>query len=507
MKSALWLFPLSLTLAGCSGDEHKPVAPVLDMLVISEPPGRLQPDRDDWNAASAIVTQATTAGLVSLDSDGEVIPALAQSWRVSDDGSSYIFRLADVQWSDGRAVVGRDFVTLFRNILKPGSRHPFKPYLQGLENAADVASGRKPVTALGVSSPMSDIVELRLSSVRPALLQMLGRAEMTLPARDGGRITVGPYRVTRTESSITMLTLHDDNAAAKKAVSGGVKLIAEPDVEAAIERFRADRLPLLTGGGTGDYHAVRAAGLERLAQFDPVAGIYGYRVDRMGGVIEDVRLRRALAMAIDRQAIIQATGIDGAAAIVGAAPTGLSALPVPAVPDWQALDMTARTNLARQLVAEVRAAQADPEQPVRVTVAVPARPGDRRIMGLVATAWQAIGVETDVVDADEPADLALYERVAPADLPTWFLRPFSCQRLSYCNKAFDDALSDARFALSQIGREAAIAHADRLLVDDAALIPVMTAARWTLLAQGTSGWTPSRWGVHPLTLVRSPAAR
>ncbi len=504
MKSAPLIALLSLTLAACGGGDKKPAASVLEMLVISEPPGRLAPDRDDWNPASSIIAQATTAGLVSLNGEGEAVPALAQSWRVSDDGSSYIFRLADAEWSDGRKVVGRDFVTLLRDIVKPGSRHPFRPYLQALENGADVSSGRKPVTALGVSSPMADIVELRLSSARPSLLQMLGRPEMMLPARDGGRITIGPYRVTRTEGAITLLTLHDEENNA--AAPSGIKLIAEPDAAAAIERFSGDHLPLLTGGTTGDFEAVRAAKLERRVQFDPVPGVYGYRIDRPDGMIEDIRLRRALAMAINREAIVQATGIAAAAPVTGAAPAGLSGLPVPAAPDWQPLDMPTRIAQAQQLVEQVRLAQSDPEAPIRISVAVPTRPGDRRIAALVAAAWKTIGVETDVVDADERADLTLYEKVAPTDLPTWFLRPFSCRRAAYCNKALDDALSDARFALSQIGREAALARADRLLVDDVALIPVMTAVRWSLLAQTTSGWTASRWGVHPLTRVHVPAA-
>src|SRR5687768_5981644 len=45
---------------------------------------------------------ATGAGLVTLDTQGEVIPALADRWIVTDDGRSFIFRLRDGTWPDGQ---------------------------------------------------------------------------------------------------------------------------------------------------------------------------------------------------------------------------------------------------------------------------------------------------------------------------------------------------------------------------------------------------------------------
>src|SRR5688500_6479907 len=48
------------------------------------------------------VRAATGAGLVALNADGEVIPALADRWIVTDDGRSFIFRLRDGSWPDGR---------------------------------------------------------------------------------------------------------------------------------------------------------------------------------------------------------------------------------------------------------------------------------------------------------------------------------------------------------------------------------------------------------------------
>ncbi len=482
--------------AGC-GDADTASTPgaVVQVDVLSEPAGRLDPTRPDWNTASAMLAGATASGLVTTDAAGDVIPALAQSWRVSDDGFSYIFRLGDAQWSDGRKVTGADFVRMFRQAAAPGSRHPLADQLSAIENAPDVAAGRRPLSALGVASPMADIIEIRLSSPRPGLLRLLTLPELGLPARDDGRITLGTFRVERTEGPLTILVAQPGAAAG----ASGLKLLAETNVASAIDRFRRGETSVVAGGTTNTYLATRAARLDRFLQLDPVAGVYGYRVDRMQGAIADPRLRRALAMAIDRQRLITTLGASGLSPLMSLVPPGLEDLATPAVPDWVGLDAARRIEEARSLVANVRG---DSQDPIRVTVSLPVGAGHRQIFGLVAADWAAIGVESELVEVGDDADLRLFESVAPTDLATWFLRPFVCTRRGYCNEAADRALSDARVSLARIGRIQALATADRALVDDTAFISLMTPARWSLVAPRVEGWTPNRWASHPLSTIR-----
>lgn len=494
-RRLLPLAALSL-LAGCGGaDTASAPGAVVQVDVLSEPAGRLDPERPDWNAASAMIAGATASGLVTTDAAGDVVPALARSWRVSDDGFAYIFRLGDAEWSDGRKVTGADFVRMFRQAVAPGSRHPLADRLSAIENAADVASGRRPLAALGVASPMPDIVEIRLSSPRPGLLRLLTLPELGLPARDGGRIALGAFRVERTEGPLTILVAQPKGPAG----ASGVKLLAETNVADAIERFSRGETSIVAGGTTNDYLAVRAVRLDRYLQLDPVVGVYGYRVDRMEGAITDPRLRRALAMAIDRPRLIAGLGASGLSPLFSLVPPGVEDLATPAVPDWVGLDPARRIEEARALVAAVKG---DAPDPIRIRMSLPIGAGHRQIFNLVAADWTAIGVESELVEVGDDADLRLFETVAPTDLATWFLRPFACARHSYCNETAERALSDARVSLAPIGRTQALATADRALVDDTAFIGLMTPVRWSLVASSIEGWTPNQWAAHPLATIR-----
>src|SRR3546814_15964202 len=90
-----------------------------------------------------LIAGAVSRGLVKLDGNGQVVPDMATSWRVSDDGRSIIFRLREAEWTDGRDVTGQDFVRMFRAVMARDSKHPFKQILSVIENGADVAAGKR----------------------------------------------------------------------------------------------------------------------------------------------------------------------------------------------------------------------------------------------------------------------------------------------------------------------------------------------------------------------------
>ncbi|MBS1240521.1 MAG: peptide transporter substrate-binding protein, partial [Proteobacteria bacterium] len=69
------------------------------------------------SVAGQHVRAATTEGLVGLDAQGQVIPALADRWIVTDDGRSYIFRLRDGTWADGSELTGESARSALRRVV------------------------------------------------------------------------------------------------------------------------------------------------------------------------------------------------------------------------------------------------------------------------------------------------------------------------------------------------------------------------------------------------------
>ncbi|HPU16277.1 MAG TPA: ABC transporter substrate-binding protein, partial [Polymorphobacter sp.] len=122
----------------------------------------------------------TSQGLVQFDAAGQTVPGRATSWRIADDGLSVIFRLRAAKWSDGRPVTAEQVVLSFRRLLAPAGRSTLKPLFGRIVNAPQVASGRLPPKALGISAPVSNVVEIRLSAPMPELLQLLALPDSTI---------------------------------------------------------------------------------------------------------------------------------------------------------------------------------------------------------------------------------------------------------------------------------------------------------------------------------------
>src|SRR5688500_5496495 len=114
---------------------------------------------------------ATAAGLVSLDVQGDVIPALADRWIVTDDGRSFIFRLRDGTWPDGRELTAESARAALSEAIRA---------LEGTSLGLDLA----PIEE--VRAMAGRVVEIRLSSPVPMLLQLLAQPELALVRGVGG---------------------------------------------------------------------------------------------------------------------------------------------------------------------------------------------------------------------------------------------------------------------------------------------------------------------------------
>ena len=107
MTARAFLASLVLLLGGCGAADDG----TLDVAVIGNEDDVFA-DGLRLSPAAQQVRAATDSGLVAFDDGGEVVPALAERWIVTDDGLSFIFRLRDGTWPDGTAPVSYTHLTL-----------------------------------------------------------------------------------------------------------------------------------------------------------------------------------------------------------------------------------------------------------------------------------------------------------------------------------------------------------------------------------------------------------
>ena len=220
---------------------------------------------------------------------------------------------------------------------------------------------------------------------------------------------------------------------------------------------------------------------------DPVQGLFGLSFASREGPLGDPAVRRAMSMAIDRDALVAALNVRGLEARATLAPDGLGELPRPFAPEWAALPLAERIAQARATIAALGLAG-----PLRVRVAMPDGPGYRIAFAYLRRDWRAIGVEAVRVPANAPAaELRLIDEVAPAVLATWYLRHFTCDAARVCDAEADRALADARAARTLAERRLHLARADQILAGLTPYIPLAGPVRWSLVGQRLTGFRPN----------------
>ena len=96
-----------------------------------------------------------TDGLMQMDADGAAVPAIAETYDISEDGKTYTFHLRDAKWSNGDAVTAADFVFGWQRAVDPANASEYSYMLSDIGqvvNAAEIIAGEKPVTDLGVTA-------------------------------------------------------------------------------------------------------------------------------------------------------------------------------------------------------------------------------------------------------------------------------------------------------------------------------------------------------------------
>jgi oligopeptide transport system substrate-binding protein len=460
-----------LLLAGCRETETGPI----EVSAIGGPPRIVNPNREAIDAPTAFLMQAAAQGLVRFDAAGEIEPALAQRWTVSDDGLRYTFRLARLSWANGRRVTADQVVARLRAATAPSSRNPVKPLLGAIDEMARMTD---------------DVLEISLKSPRPNFLQLLAQPEMSI-VRDGEGL--GPFRVAPLQGGAVSLTEpppegEDDSGPATRPVH-----LRGERAAAAVARFQAGEADLVLGGSAGDLPLAREARPATNALvFDPVTGLFGLSFGNQQGALARAEVRQALSMAIDRAAIVGALAVPGLQPRDSLLPPGIAELPRPALPDWALSPFATRRATAAAAIAALEG-----EKPLALRVAMPDGPGYDLVFAYLRRDWAAIGVDARRVPRSGEADLRFLDEVAPIHLASWYLRHFSCDASRVCDVGADAMMAAARVAPTPGERRGFLANADALLTSAAAFIPIAAPVRWSLVSPRLTGFRPNPFGHHP----------
>lgn len=116
-------------------------------------------------------------GLYTLDADGALVPAMAESYEVSEDGLVYTFKIRDAKWSNGTPVTAHDFEYSWKRNVDPkvASNYNYEAVTAGIKNAQAIIKGEKDPSELGVTAVDDHTLRVELDQVCPFFTAMLIR--------------------------------------------------------------------------------------------------------------------------------------------------------------------------------------------------------------------------------------------------------------------------------------------------------------------------------------------
>ncbi|WP_121117219.1 ABC transporter substrate-binding protein [Croceibacterium ferulae] len=447
-----------------------------------EPPTDLR-----LTSAASHMRAATETGLVTLNAAGEVVPALADRWIVTEDGLSFIFRLRDGQWPDGSDLTAESVRRRLRSAMRR---------LDGSALGLDLA----PVAE--VRAMAGRVIEIRLAAPMPYLLHLLAQPELVL-VHDGGG--TGDMLLEQ-QGRAAVLVMRPPAARGLPEQADWTEhvrpLLLRPlTIRQALAEFDEGSVDLVLGAGLAEWPLANTGPLSRgTVRLDPVLGLFGLHVRRAEGLLATETGREALALAIDRAALIAPLGIGGWTPTTRMVAPDLPGDPGLVGERWAGASIEQRQAAAALRVARWSAANGG--QPPRLTLALARAPGLDRLFDTLARQLAAAGIRLERVSPDDrAADLMVMDRIARFAAPEWFLHQFDCrvQRTGgMCVSAADELVAQAQTALDSDTRNRRLAEAEQVLAAANIYIPFGHPIRWAQVRSTITGFTPNAWAFHPL---------
>ena len=478
--------------------------------------------------AEQCVVSALFEGLVTEDPhDLHPVPGVADRWEISPDGLVYTFHLRPAaRWSDGDPVTAQDFVASFRRILTPSLAADNAALFYVLLNAEAFNQGRlADFGQVGCSALDDHTLRLTLAHPAPYFLGLLTQMPfLPVPVatiakygpsdqrgnpwtRPGRLVGNGPFTLAAWRPNEVIIvekspTYWDAAHVRLRAIH-----FYPIDSQDAEERaFRAGQLHVTYTVPVGKVDAYRRDA-PRFLRIDPYFNTYFFRLNVRRPALDNAGVRRALALAVDRRAIVEHILRGGQQPAVSLTPPGLADYAPPAV-------LTTDFAAARRRLAEAGYPGGRGLPPLELLYNN--SENHRLVAEAVQEMWRReLGVDLRLVNQE--LKVVLEERRAGQYqilLSDWvgdyldastFLDVWrgdgGNNHTGWSSADYDALLAAADRTANPAARVALLQRAETLLLAAAPVIPLYFNTHVFLLRPSVRGWYPTLLDHHPYKYV------
>ncbi|MBA3562455.1 MAG: peptide ABC transporter substrate-binding protein [Gammaproteobacteria bacterium] len=484
-------------------------------------PESLDPHASRTDSAATILRDLFE-GLVTFDAAGALAPGVAESWKVSPDGMTYRFTLRpDARWSNGTPVTPQEFAYSFRRLVDPATAAQYAQMLEPIVNARRIISGDLPPGELGVEARDDRTLIVRLESPTPYLLGIFTHPS-TFPvhppnleahgrdfARPGKLISNGAFRLTG-----WVVGSHVTAERNPHYRDNGSNAIDEVQfhhiVEQASEfkRYRAGELDFTYTVPPGQFDWIEE-NLGNQLHISPALNVYFYGFNLTRPPFEDeLALRKALSMAVDREQITGKILGRGEIPAFGWVPPGIHDYEPQsfAYADW---DRERRLEEARRLYAEAGYSE---ENPARFELRYNTGSDHERIAVAIQSMWkEALGAEATLVNEEfrvliqnmrekKVTEMFRSSWIGDYDDAYTFAQVlgsrFGLNMTGYHDPAYDRLLAEAATETDLARRREILEEAERVMLADHPVMPIYFYVNKSLVKPRVRGWQDNIMNYH-----------
>jgi len=477
------------------------------------------------NGVSAFnVISALLEGLVGEDPrDLHPVPGVAERWEISPDEKTYTFHLRrEARWSNGDPVTARDFVDSYQRILSPALGSDVAYMLYPVANAEAFNTGKiTDFSQVGFRTVDDWTLEITLASPTPYFLSLLNHYSwfpVHLPTirkygpafergsrwtRPGRFVGNGPFaleewrlndriRVKKSPTywdaktvGLSAIVFHtiDSNDVEERAFRSGQLHVTDSIPVNRIDRYRREHPEML--------------------RIDPYLGTYFFRVNVTRPALNNRLVRRALAMSIDRQAIVENVWRGGQ-------------LPAGCITPPNTAGYTCETSIpydpagARNLLAEAGFPDARGLPPIEILFN--SSENHKLTAEAIQQMWRKeLKVNAALVNQEEKVYFDSRRQmnyqvlrstwIGDYNDPNSFLNIWITgggnNQTGWSSLEYDRLISEAEKSADQNARHAAFQKAEAILLDEAPILPVYFYTHAFLIHPSVKGWLPTILDHHP----------
>ena len=454
-------------------------------------------------------------GLLISDVDGKPSPGVAEKWE-NKDFKVWTFHLRkDAKWSDGTPVTAQDFVYSWQRLANPNTASPYASYLQygHIVNIDDIIAGKKPITDLGVKALDDHTFEVTLSEPVPYFYKLLVHSSVSPVPRaavekfgekwtqPANIVTNGAYKlkdwVVNERIVLERNTNYWDNV---KTVINQVTYLPISSEVTDVNRYRSGEIDMTYNNMPIELFQKLKKEIPNEVHVDPYLCTYYYEINNQKAPFNDVRVRTALKLALDRDIIVNKVKNQGDLPAYSFTPPYTDGAKL-VEPEWFKWSQEKRNEEAKKLLAE---AGYTAEKPLTFDLLYNTSDLHKKLAIAAASIWKKnLGANVKLENQEWKTfldtrhqgnyDVSRAGWCADYNEPTSFLNMVlsdsSNNTVHYKSPAFDKLIADTLKVTDEAQRSELYSKAEQQLDKDSAIVPVYYYVNARLVKPWVGGYS------------------